>query len=65
MKNHSHELRSQRAPRLRMSAMLLFAAATALTVFMAPPPAVAQEDAARRVIAIEQNRGRLIRLGRR
>ncbi len=47
--------------RARVSTVLLFVLMTAIAVFAAAP-AAAQEDAARRVIAIEASKGRMIRL---
>ncbi len=48
--------------RMRVSTVLLLVLMTAMAVFFAAAPAVAQEDAARRVIAIEASKGRMIRL---
>lgn len=48
--------------RARITTVVLLVVLTALAVVFAATPAAAQEDAARRVIAIEQSKGRLIRL---
>ena len=59
----SEDIRSRRAPyKARVTTVLLLVALTALAVVLAATPAAAQEDSARRVIAIEQSKGRLIRL---
>ena len=52
----------QARQRMRVTTVLLLVLMTAMAVLFAAAPAAAQEDAARRVIAIEASKGRMIRL---